>query len=126
LKAVDQDRSGSIEFSEFLAHSLTAEHLSEKNIRLFFDTMLPPEGQLATQASLQSGGGQSPKAKGENEEQGNGRKDEEEPYIDAKVLHQFFKKCGKQIKRRELKKLMTQCGQQLGLEGFSGKAKIKP
>lgn len=38
---VDQDESGSIEYVEFLTHSLTEEHLCEKNIRIFFDMMLP-------------------------------------------------------------------------------------
>lgn len=38
---IDKDNNGTIEYSEFLAHSLTDEHLSEKNVRLFFDVMLP-------------------------------------------------------------------------------------
>lgn len=40
-KKVDHDNNGTIEYSEFLAHSLTEDHLSEKNVRLFFDVMLP-------------------------------------------------------------------------------------
>ena len=40
-KKIDKDHNGTIEYSEFLAHSLTKEHLSEQNVRLFFDMMLP-------------------------------------------------------------------------------------
>lgn len=41
LEKVDQDKNGSIEYSEFLAHSMTREQLSEKHIRSFFNIMLP-------------------------------------------------------------------------------------
>jgi hypothetical protein len=41
LKKVDQDNNGSIEYSEFLAHSMTRKQLSEKNIQSFFNIMLP-------------------------------------------------------------------------------------
>jgi Ca2+-binding EF-hand superfamily protein len=43
LQNVDQDSSGSIEFVEFLTHSLTEKHLCDKNIQVFFDVMLPFE-----------------------------------------------------------------------------------
>lgn len=40
---VDQDESGSIEFVEFLTHSLTEKHLTDQNIKVFFEVMLPFE-----------------------------------------------------------------------------------
>lgn len=59
LAQVDQDQSGSIEFSEFLAHSLTAEHLSSNNIKLFFEVMLP-SATTDTHSHTESGSAASP------------------------------------------------------------------
>jgi len=52
LDAVDQDQNGGIDYSEFLAHSLTANQLSEKNIRLFFDVMRPVDLNKAYNKTL--------------------------------------------------------------------------
>lgn len=44
--------------------------------------------------------------------------------LTAKDIHKYFQKCGKTIKRKQLKKLMTQCGKHLELDGFNGSAQI--
>ena len=46
LQRVDVDNDSKIQYSEFLTHTLTDEHLSEKNIRLFFEIMGPKDGYL--------------------------------------------------------------------------------
>ena len=44
--------------------------------------------------------------------------------INAEIIHKYFHKCGKMIKLDNLKDLMTDCGEQLGLEDFNGEAQI--
>ena len=40
LTTIDVDENGSIEFSEFLAYSLTRKQLSEDNIRILFEDIM--------------------------------------------------------------------------------------
>ena len=37
---MDADGNGQIEFSEFLAHSLTLDHLTKENVRILFDDII--------------------------------------------------------------------------------------
>lgn len=37
ISKVDHNKKGLIEYSEFLAHTLTDKQLSSKNLKLFFD-----------------------------------------------------------------------------------------
>ena len=41
LRKVDVDGSSTIEYSEFIAHALTNNQLSHRNLQLFFDQMKP-------------------------------------------------------------------------------------
>jgi Ca2+-binding EF-hand superfamily protein len=41
LEKVDHDKNGLIEYSEFLAHSLSEKHLNRVNLESFFKLMLP-------------------------------------------------------------------------------------
>jgi len=128
LDAVDQDQNGGIDYSEFLAHSLTANQLSEKNIRLFFDVMRPVDLNKAYNKTLKD----NYEAGGEeniNEIRKRTRTDSlaimsPADCVDARAIHKYFQKCGKIIKRSKLKKLMTSCGHQLGLKDFHGGAQV--
>lgn len=37
---IDADGNGQIEYSEFLAHSLTKDHVSEQNVRVLFNDII--------------------------------------------------------------------------------------
>jgi len=131
LDAVDQDQNGGIDYSEFLAHSLTANQLSEKNIRLFFDVMRPVDLNKAYNKTLKDNfdtGGEenisSIRKRSRAERADSIAIDSPSDCVDARAIHKYFQKCGKIIKRSKLKKLMTSCGQQLGLKDFHGGAQV--
>lgn len=138
LKNVDQDENNSIEFVEFLTHSLTRKHLSDQNIELFFNMMLPFNYEpvkkekhkilkMYSESSVKltnlMTSSHSKKVE-EDVEEAADNEEKKEPTLTAKDIHKYFQKCGKTIKRKQLKKLMTQCGKHLELDGFNGSAQI--
>ena len=84
MDAVDQDNSKTIEYSEFLAHSLTRDQLSDHNIKLFFDQLRP--GALFLE-NAQSGGESEVHDPQVTQEQGSSGE-----YIDAQMIHAYFQK----------------------------------
>ena len=41
LEKIDADGNGEIEYSEFLAHTLSSKQLNDKNLYSFFNSMIP-------------------------------------------------------------------------------------
>ena len=84
LKKVDQDDNKKIEYSEFLAHALTENHLSEKNINAFFRAITA----IAHDKELAEG---------------------EEHYLNAENLQQFLLRSIKVYNIDKIKEMMDQC-----------------
>jgi len=96
IKNIDQDRNGSIDWSEFLAYSLSEEQLSEANCRTFFNAMIPSSDENTTDGT-----------------------------IDAWLIQRFFMKCGKHIRIDRLNELINDCGQKLNIPEMNAEAKIE-
>ena len=47
LKRIDDDGSGQIEYQEFLAHAIGKKQLSKKNLRSFFNVIIPIDQLLS-------------------------------------------------------------------------------
>ena len=84
LDKVDVDKNGTIEYSEFLAHSLTSKQLSHRNLQLFFDQMKP-----------------AIKDEGKVEEGATAKK-----YLTVKLMHEYMVKCARTVKESKLKKMI--------------------
>lgn len=99
LTKIDQDNNGSCDYSEFLAHALTEDHLSEENINAFFKAITP----IAYEQELAEG---------------------EEDYMNAEHLQQFFLRSNKVFKIEKIKEMMDQCETHCQLQGFNSEAKV--
>ena len=99
LTKVDQDDNKEIEYSEFLAHALTENELSKENINAFFKAITPVkyEPELA---------------------------EDEEEWINAEHLQQFFLRSNKVFKPEKIQEMMNECETHCQLEGFNSEAKV--
>ena len=99
LTKVDQDDNKEIEYSEFLAHALTENELSKENINAFFKAITPVkyEPELA---------------------------EDEEEWINAEHLQQFFLRSNKVFKLEKIQEMMNECETHCQLEGFNSEAKV--
>ena len=52
LKTLDQDGNGQVEFSEFMALSLSRQHLSEQNLKVLFDDIMSSALMLKEQKEI--------------------------------------------------------------------------
>lgn len=84
LEKVDSDKNNRIEYSEFLAHTLTQNHLTKNNVRSFFKAMLPIQ----------------PKDVAGN--------DQGHEVISAIDIQYYMQKCGKQYELTEIEELIAE------------------